>query len=253
MSVYPFLLKINSVDVASYGYTIWDLPDNWDAPSQSYDEVTIPGQDGNIETTVEPVLAPRDFTITGSLAGASASAFESAFDTLKLALYGSTLTLIGGNQSTRQRTGRFSSMTSSLYALMAAGRVDIKVHCRNPLAYDTSTTTATGSVNTDIACALGTYKSRPVITLTGATNPSLTYKNSGGSSVATLSITGTGTIVIDCSLRTVTIGGVRTDSALTGGDFFALNPQDGVYATSTWPTVRSNSGSVSIAYSKAYL
>ncbi len=253
MPVYSFLLKINGTDVASYGYTVWDLPDNWDAPSQSYDEVVIPGQDGTMETTVEPLLAPRDYIVKGSLDASSASNFESAFDTLKLALFNSSLALIGGNQSTRQRTGRFASMTSSLRALMSGGQVDIKVHCRNPLAYETSATTATGSVSTDIACALGTYKSRPTITLTGATNPSLTYKNSAGSSVATLSITGSGTIVIDCSARTVTIGGVRTDSALTGGDFFALNPQDGVYATSTWPTVRSSSGSVSISYYKAWL
>ncbi len=253
MPVYTFLLKVNTVDVASYGYVVGDLPDNWDAPTQSYDEVAIPGQDGVVETTVEPVLPPRDFKVKGYLITANASAFESAYDTLKLALFSPTLSLIAGNQPTRYRTGRLSAMTSSLEALMNSGRVDFTVHCRNPIAYETSATNPTGSVNTDIACALGTYKSRPVITLSGATNPSITYKNYAGSSVATLSVTGTGTIVIDCSARTVTIGGVRTDSALTGGDFFALNPQDGTYGLSQFPTVRSSSGSVSISYTKAWL
>ncbi len=253
MPVYSFLLKVNGVDVASYGFVVSDMPDQWDAPAQTFDEVAIPGTDGNTETTLDPILAPRDFVIPGTLIAASASAFEDAMDTLKLALYGSTLTMIGGNRSTRQRTGRFASMTSSLYSLMDEAAVQLTVHCANPLAYETSNTTVSGSATTDLACALGTYKSRPVITLTTATNPVLLYKNSGGTTKGTLTITGSGTIVVDCAAQTVTIGGVRSDSALRAGDFFAFDPRDGVYGSATWPTIRTSSGSLSAVYAKAYL
>ncbi len=253
MAIYPFLLKLNGVDVSTYGLTIKDLPDHWDSPVRSIDEVAIPGQDGTTATSTEFTLEPRDFKIEGVLSAASASAFEDAIDTLKLALWSSSLTMIGGNRDTRYRTGVFAGMRTSLYSLMQDATVEITVRCRNPVAFSTSATTVTGSANTDIACALGTYRSRPVITLTTSTNPSVTYKNSTGTAIHALSITGSGTIIIDCNLRTVTINGVPDDDALTGGDFFALDPQNGVYATSSWPTIRSSSGSVSATYTKAYL
>lgn len=251
MPVYSFALTVNGVDVTSFGLYLEELRGNWDAPTETFDEAIIPGMDGTIATTLEPTVEPRDFVVVGNLTAANPSAFETAIDALKLALSSAPLLLIAGNQTARQRTGVYTGMTTVINPSAASARVEIRMRCRNPFAYATSTTTVTGGASTDVVAAQGTYRAWPVITVTSATNPTITYKNSAGATVHTLSITGSGTIVIDCALKTVTVAGTRDDNALTTGDFFALDPRDGVYGVSS-PTVRTSSGSLSATYRKAY-
>ncbi len=254
MPIYTFVLKVNTVDVASYGFYVGSMSGNWNAPTLSYDEVAIPGADGSTATTTTPTLSPLDFTVIGELIGTSSSDFETKLDTFKQALSASTLTLIGGNHTTRQRTGQYvGPMLVEPYPMLDAAKVQFTVRCRNPIAYDATNTTVSGASGVDVTCALGTWHSRPIFTIAGATNPTLTYKNASGSSVATLSVSGTGTLfVIDASAMTITANGVRHDEYVSAGDFFALDPRDGVYG-STNPSVRTSSGTLSATYPKAWL
>jgi phage-related protein len=251
--IYTFQLKVNGTDVANYGFSVAELRGHWDAPGLVFDEVSIPGDFGTTPTVATPLLDPLDFTVVGELIGTSPSDFESKLDVFKQALSLSTLTLIGGNNSARQRTGVYAGpMTVVPYALMDSGLLTFKIRCRNPLAYDTTLTTVTGAAASAVTCVQGTYPSRPIISLATCSNPTLTYANASGTTIQTLTITATGTMVIDCSAHTVTINGARNDAAISLGDFFTLDPRDGTYG-STSPTIKSSSGSLTGVYRKAYL
>jgi hypothetical protein len=253
MPVYSFALKIGGVDVTTYGVIVSDLPNNWDAPAISYPEVQIPGRRGTVRTSAKRQYAPTDYVVKGNLIGTSPSDFESKRDALHLATLGDAV-LIGGNQTARQRTGSVSSIQyPQLYPSAAQAPILITVHCEDPIAYATSATTVTGSSGSDLACAVGSEDSYPVVTATSPTSPLvITYKNHAGTTIATATITFPGspaTIVVDMLLQRVTAAGVRHDEYLTAGDFFALSPVDAVGGS---PTVRISSGSASIVYTQAF-
>lgn len=252
MAIYTFQLKVNGVDVSTLGFNVASF-NQWDAPQLTYDEVAMPGQDGSTATTATPLLQPLDFTVTGELIGSSPSDFESKLHTFKQALSLATLTLIGGNQTTLQRTAVYTGpMKVEPYATMDAAKITFTVRCRNPLQYDTTLTTVSGAAASAVTCVLGTYWSRPIISLATCSNPTLTYANASGTTVATLTVTATGTMVIDCSAMTVTVNGADAPTAITLGDFFKLDPRDGVYG-STSPTIAASTGSLSATYRKSYL
>lgn len=256
MAIYDFLLKANGVDTATFGFGPWQLDGNWNSPDESYEEVSIPGRSGTTRTTLTPTTGALDLAITGTLSAATETAFEDARDLFLLLLSTGTLTIIVGNRDTRQRTGSLKGgvKVAPFISEVRGGDIKFTVHCEDPNAYDTSVTTVTGSSATDLAVALGTRKVSPVITVTTPSFPLvITYKSFGGTTLGTLTVlSGSGTVVADCDLQTITIGGTRHDEQLSAGDFFALDPRDGDYALSHWPTVRVSSGSPSIAYRKAY-
>lgn len=256
MPVYSFAVQINGVDIATYGVIVAEIPNNWDAPAMTIAEVQVPGRKGTTRTTSLRQYAPTDYIIKGNIKGTSPSDLESKRDLLGAATLGSTISLIGGNQTARQRNGICSYIKlPALYPAADAATFEMGVHCENPLAFATSTTTVTGSSGSDLACALGTEECYPVITVTSPTSPLvLTYKNNGGTTIKTLTLTlpGSSTVVVDMDNQTVTYGGTRHDEYVTAGTYFALSPLDGNYGTSAWPTVRVSSGSPSIAYTKTY-
>jgi phage-related protein len=252
--VYSFALKIDGVDVADYGLAVSELRGNWDGPQKSFDEVEIPGHEGPVATILTPTVAALDFVVVGIIQSSSPSQYESDLDALKFILYRAPVTLIAGNITTRQRTGIVLGTPVTMpFPSMAGGRIEIRVRCRDPFAYAATPTTVTGSANTDVEMPLGTHTSLPVITLTTATNPVVTLKNSAGATIGGFTLAGTGTFVIDCANQTVSLGGTRDDSLMTAGDYFALDPHDGVPATTDWPTIRTSSGSLSVTYTERYL
>lgn len=254
-SFLSFDLKINGVNASTYGFYLSELRGQWDGPTRRVEELVIPGREGTTPESDEDILEPLDFVAVGVIRGDDAEDMEDKLDDLKFALLAATLTIIGGNRETRERTGKWNRAPIRPFVEMNAATIEIGIRCHNPLAFETTPTTVTGSADEDKACELGTYKVRPVITLTGATDPTVTYKNSDGDTVETMEIDTGGTpatVVIDMDEKTITIDGDDSPAALTAGDFFALEPRDGDRATSDWPTVRTSSGSLSIVYRKAW-
>lgn len=258
MSIWSFLTQINGSDAFStYGLQASELKGPWDSPSASFPEVAIPGREGATRTTSKPVVATKDFTATYRLIGSGEQDYEDKVDAVRGDLWGSTITFIVGSQEARQRTGLVTDVRVTSDPDTQAGTIAIDVHCSDPIASATSATTTTGSSATDVAMPLGRWLSRPVITIgSSPTSPLvLTYKSYGGTTLGTLTVSYGGSpssVVVDCEAQTITVGGTRHDEDMTAGDFFALDPHDGVYALSHWPTVRCSSGALSVVYTKRY-
>lgn len=257
MAIWDFDLKVNGSDVkTTYGAGMVELRGNWDGPSRSFDEAVIPGR-GAVRTSLTPTPDPLDLVAVLELNAVSPTAVEAAWDAFKYALYGAAVTIIVGNQDARQRTGVVLGTPTKLTTFERDRLLaEIRIRCLDPLAYATTATTVTAAVNTDVDTPLGLAASLPVITLTSPTGTfTITYKNSASATVQTMTLTVPGsptTVAIDCANLTVTVDGTRHDAYLTAGDFFALNPYDGVPSSSAWPKVRTSSGSLSVNYTKAY-
>lgn len=257
MSIWSFLTKLNGNDESTYGLEASELKGPWDSPSASFSEVAIPGREGATPTVTKPIIATKDFTATYRLKGSSEQDYENKVDALR-DLWGTSATFIVGSQETRQRTGLITDIRVISDPDVQAGSVELDVHCSDPIAYETSATTTTGSSGADVAMPLGRWTSRPVITV--GSSPSsplvLTYKNYAGTTIGTpMTIEFPGSpssIVIDCDAQTILRGGTRHDEDLTAGDFITLDPHDGSYSASHWPTLRISSGSLSAVYTKRY-
>jgi phage-related protein len=142
----------------------------------------------------------------------------------------------------------------------------------DPLAY--KTTSESVSFTTATAIPLGTATSKGNISvpskirITGAASfPILTYKNSAGATIAEMSFTGYSPLASDFieidlarGLVTKSVSGQVSNAmnALAPGwNFPALDPADGVYLTSSWPTLEITSvlgpvGTGLATYTKAY-
>jgi hypothetical protein len=257
MAIWDFILKIGGVDSETLGCFVESVQGPWDTPGFVYDEVQLPNYDGPIPTVDDPELEAKDFGVHCTLSFADESAYADGLDAFKYALAANPVTLISGDRDTRQRTGVLTSpITTTPYdGPITAAHCEFTIHCRNPLAADTAATTVTGDSTADIACALGTWKSTPILTVTSPTSPlTLQYKDSTGAPIGDpLELTFAGsptTIVVDMA-GTITVDGVRADTILTAGDFFRLDPRNG--GATRAPKVRASSGSVSIDYAKQWL
>ena len=123
----------------------------------------------------------------------------------------------------------------------------------DPRYYATSDTIVNFTTATDMP--LGTALVDPVVRLTGGTDPVLIYKNSSAVEVARMEFTWSGTwIDIDMDAKTILDNtGTSQIAALDTGEFFSLDPNDGDYPTSDWPTLEvSGGGSGTATYRKAY-
>src|SRR5215216_3872539 len=105
MAIWDFDLKINTVDLTTYGFGLSAMPGNWDSPSQSYPEVAIPTREGTTRTALTPVVDSLDVTFNGEVNAATETAFEDNVRKLKYALRAPSLVVVAGNQETLQRTG----------------------------------------------------------------------------------------------------------------------------------------------------
>ena len=108
---------------------------------------------------------------------------------------------------------------------------------------------------------LGTAPSSPIIRIMAATNPVLTYRSAGGTSLRTMTFTVTlaSTDYLDINMQTRKIvkyaSGTASNGAslLTSGDFpWAFDPADGDVATSAWPTLEVSTGTAEALYWKSY-
>lgn len=259
MTIWSWWIKANGVDLATAGFYPSSLGGSHNAPPESYPEVQIPGRNGATRTALEPTIASVDDTYEGEIIGTSEQDVQDKLDAFKRLTRGD-LTVIVGNQEQRQRSGYRKSLivTPNTGEAITSVKVALGIHFDDPVFYATSDTTVTGAVSTDLALALGDYRTWGVVTVTSATNPfTLTYKHYDGTTKGSITIAAAGTVVVDMLNRTITVGGTRNDGARTAGDFFAFDPQHGDISLSHYPTLRTSAGSLSaggdgIVYRKAW-
>ena len=256
------MLSINGVDLGTLGFGVSDPRSLWNTPVASSEGIAVPGRAGQLVPQASSIaLASRTIDVVGELTGTSRADFLTKLDVLKAALAG-PLTVVLAEQPTRQYTARTLSVTvtnSGPVFLQRSQEVTLSLVCDDPYAYDVTLQVVGFGAAT--AIPLGTAPSRGIITITGAAvNPVLTYKNASGTTIETMGFTrtlaggDTLTIDLDRFLVTRTVGGVATNdlAALTSGDFLELSPLDGVYASSSWPTLAVSAGSGSISYRRAF-
>lgn len=259
MALWDFWVKANGVDLATLGFAPSNLGGAWNPPVETYPEVAMPGRNGTTRTALEPTVEPVDEVIEGELTFASESAYEAGVSAFKRATRGD-LTVIIGNQDTRQRTGYRKRLvvTPNVGEAITSAKVAMTVHFEDPVFYETSLTTVTGAAATDLALAQGDYRTWGVVTVTSATNPfTLTYKHYDGTTLASITIAAAGTVIVDMLNRTITVAGVRNDGARIAGDYFAFDGRHGDIALAHYPTLRTSVGSLSaggggIVYRKAW-
>jgi phage-related protein len=254
-------VKINGTQDSALGFLV-DLEEGWRSGDLRFVTAEVPRRPGLVVMDATPAEKARPIVLTGVLRGTSTSDALAKYRTLLAVAKPYMLsTLVFDDDTTKERRAYLTGwakakqaavMASSLYTVsLTFDPID------QPYWYDVSDQTVSGIVNSDTAIPLGNAPSRPVLTITGATNPTVTYKDSSAVSQQTMTFTGVGsgdTVVIDLAALTVKLNGAANLSILTGGQItWTLDPiSHGVYATSSWPTLRVSSGSMSCVYRRAW-
>jgi phage-related protein len=249
-------VSINGVDIKSVGFKLREPRGVWDLPSYAKDTTTIPGKPGQVAPESSTVkISSRMVDLVGTLVGSTRADFLSKLDQMKALITKTPLVVVLAEQPTRQYVARplGAGMTPTGPVLLQRQQeFTITMVCDDPYARDTTDQVVAFGAATPIP--LGTAPSGGVITITGGTNPTITYRDSAGNVVQTMGFTGTGSpLVIDLDQFLASVGGVNAIDKLTSGSFIELSPLDGDYATSAWPTLEVDSGTGSITYRRAYL
>lgn len=259
-------------DLRDFGFVLAKPVGVFSAPSVSYASAQIPGALQSIRLHSTPTGNPRVFTIEGAVVASSSALLTTNVRNLvgwcsravALKTFHDANTFLRLKQATVTVDPHYPHVAGPEFG---AGVV-IEFEAVDGLWYDTSQTTATftgGAATT----ALGTAVSYPVVRLTGAfTNPTITVKNSGGSTVATMTLTvvlanAAHYVEINCTPvtgRTIVkhTGALSTaEDLLTAGDFFGFDPANADTVTPTWGTIEASvtAGSITTAtaiYRKAY-
>lgn len=255
---------INGTDPRTLGLIISDITGWLDAPALSYQAITVPGRPGQLIINPTADVAPVRNVARGIVEGTDLTTSRANFDKLK-ALFASVSGvavgfLDGPGRAVTAYCTRFAALPGAAQMISRKIAVEIELVAFDPYEYDTSATTV---ALTAVAAALGlgTAPVRPVITITGAaTNPVFTLKNSAGTAIGSLALALTtvagDSLVIDCAKRTVRLNGVNRLDAVTGGDFFTLDAiAQGVYSSSSWPTLTVaglGAGTAAAVYKKAW-
>lgn len=265
------ILFLNGNDAkTTYNFDLVEAPELLAMGAHTFQTASVVQRAGVLLGTARPTVEPRTLRLQGFITGTSLADAVTKLDNLKAELNTTACRIATAWDTARQYWGVLVAATAAPNSAYWQTYVSVELDFLlfDPYAYATSTSTVTfGTSPTDIP--LGTAPSRgnrfvtSKITITGAaTTPILRYKSSAGTTLATMSFTGysplaSDSIEIDLARGLVEkiVSGVRSNamSALANGwNFPALDPQDGVYQTSDWPTLEVTSGSGSITYSKAY-
>jgi len=265
------ILYLNGDDAkTTYGFELTDAPNLLGMGEHTYQTATVVQRAGVLLGTARPKVEPRTLRLQGFITGSSLSDAVAKLDNLKAGVNTSPCSIRTAWDDTRQYWGVLvaaaAGPNSAYWQTYLSVELDFLLF--DPYAYKASSETVTfGTSPTDIP--LGTAPSRgnrvvpAIITISGAaTTPQLLYKDSDGNLLAEMHFTGFSpsagqSIQIDLSRGTVKkiIGGVPSNAMGdldNGWNFPFLDPQDGVYQLSDWPTLQVSSGSGSVTYTKAY-
>lgn len=243
-------MLINGVNASTFGFVL-SAPPGWlDAPATQIPSTVVLKRGPVI--TGDALVQPRRVTLRGYVRGTSAANVRTKLDSLKLALSFPPVSVVFDDSATRDHSlylDTFAVPPQPAGAFIAKDlAVEIGMTAFSPYARDLTATTVSGSA----ALPMGTGPVRPVVTLNGATNPSISLRDKNGAAVTSMFFTLAGTAVIDCDLQTILVGGVSNMAALDSGDFFVIEPGDPKFQ-GTGPTITATGvSSYSTTYKRAW-
>lgn len=241
------------------------------SPARTLGLLDIPQAPGGVDPGLPPQEAARTLTIEALVQASSQTTLLTTLDSIKDALGTGLVELTGAYSSTRAYYGVLQPFDAEQFArtlLNGWATVRLAFLCAQPYAVSTTRSTiAFGS--TAVTVPLGTAPSQgrddwsAIIEITGAaTTPTLTYLDSAGNTVGTMAFSGYSpaagdSIIIDCGRRLVYryVSGTRSNafSLMTAGYRFPdLDPADGSYRSSLWPSLKVSSGSGFLTYNLMY-
>lgn len=226
----------------------------WDGvlstPTGRGDDEHIPLVDGDVY--VEKPFDAHPIGIGLVLTTGSRTLFNDTFRTLRrLAKVDGTVTLTrrlsytAGNEEHTCTARYLSGLDPALSSAMADGRLALVMKNLDGLWYGTPVTIGTGT-----SVVLGDVRTRKItVTFTGGTNPTLTNSTTGDTLTWTGAVGGT-PVIVDVANMIATRGGTDVSSGLSWavGKVFPMTLKAGSNSLSL-----SGGGSVSVAYSPAYL
>lgn len=243
-------------DLDDFGFVVDPMRGIFDGAKVSYATEQRPGRLETVLTSLTATGQPRDLVIEGHVIADTLAALTTNIRNLtgwcRRAVAVKTAHDSATFLNVKQVDVQITHPPMQGVALTCG--VSITFRAFDPLWYATSASAVTFSSNT--AMPLGTAPSRPVLRLTGThTNPTITYKNSGGTTITTLVLTitiagATDYVEIDCASLTIvkSVSSVITDAidTLTSGDFIVLDPADADTVTPTWGSLSVSLGSGSV-------
>ena len=238
-------LSINGTDARTLGFVLSAAPGWADLPPRSWPSVALPGHQGVRRLTDLAVDGPRVLRLSGVLSGTDAADLLTKLDALKLLLAANTARFRFGDRPTR-----YLDVLVQTCAPLAAGAhlnsrqlaLELTALAEDGLFYDDDAQAITVD-DTNTGLPQGTGVTRPVLTITGATEGA-----TGIGSMALTGVTSGQTVVVDLEALTITIDGVNGMNQLTDGEFFEFDPA----LVGQLPTLSCSSGSCVAAYRKAW-
>lgn len=250
MSVY-----VNGRDLAALVYGILDLQGHLGAVLPQRETVPLANGPGVYGTTV--TVAPREVTVMLDVRPTLVADRVTSLDTVRRRL-GGLLELTTADLPGRVLRCELRDLGVQFYSAPLAIphiAVTLKFVAVDPARWDVQPLTY-GLSTTRVACPLGTDTSAPDLELYGTcTNPTVILRAHTGAEVARLEfsagLAANDALVISCSQQTITrysSGVVQTGSlsglsALTGGRFFVLSPEDASPLGTVWPTIELTAAS----------
>lgn len=255
---------VNDFDLVSLGFHVSEIRGARGGTRHTARTFELPGRAGKGLASGTPSIAPRVVVVDGVLKADTVADVVTNLHRLKGLVARGLLELRFSDDDTRILRARIQDVGAPpipMQLIQTTVRVSLVFECLDPYWYDVSDTVqAFGASATDML--LGEAVSRPVIKVTGvATNPVVTYRDSGGTLVESMTfgaftIAAGDFLTIDCDKLTITksVSSVVTNAIdeLTAGDFITLDPIDGDPGTPVWPTLEVSSGSGEATYQKAW-
>jgi phage-related protein len=254
-------VEVGGTDIVrDLGYML-TRTENWGAGLRTtYPSAALPGGIGSVRSDAGSVQ-PRTIPIGIKVKAATLSERDARLAHLR-SLFRGDVVLRFGDAPWKKITGKCVAESSAGIAPTSGFAIadvvaTFEIECADPVKYDVDETVLAFSTNT--AVPVGDIRHGGVIRITGAaTNPTVTYKNSAGTTIATLGLTdiiASGDWVeIDLDRRTIrrSVSGVVTYNAAlrTSGDYFWIDPDD-ASGTSN-PTLSVSSGTGQITYRRRW-
>jgi len=248
-------LIVDGYDVSLIGFIGESFRSPFDTGVRTYKQAEAHARIGKVVTSVQPAVNPKNFTMTGHLLGETRAEADSRLNELKHRLYKDTITVRFSNDETVEYRARCVSVKAVAITpemIQRAYQISIQLLLVDPRNYAIADSVV--GFGSATAMPMGTAPTEPVIRLSGGTNPVMIYKDSSAVEIARMEFTWAGTwIDIDMDRKTIIDNAAANQiAALTTGEFFSLDPYDGDYQTSAWPTLEVTSSTGQATYRKAY-